>query len=239
MNGQAESLKSFNVSEGKTSGITRSTTEGTSTNISDGTNESTSDRDWRGLKNKLTGGSGLGLMGAGVAVAAGMAFPPAVAALPALMGSGTLSIVGSSLLGLMGQRSTGTSHSESRGTSHSITDGMSEGQSNTISHNVVNKHIESISEHLFYHGKRLETGKAIGMWKVGTYLLTSKEADAKGGTMQLRSILSGQESIFEPIRITDISNIIDATKSFGVFQPPSTLSCTDELARLYVSNSSS
>lgn len=220
MNGQAESLKSFNVSEGKTSGITRSTTDGTSTNTTDGTNESTSSRDWKGLKNKLTGGSGLGLMGAGVALAAGIAFPPVVAALPALMSSGALSIAGSSLLGMMGQRSTGTSHSESTGTSHSITEGMSEGQSNTISHNVVNKHIESISEHLFYHGKRLETGKAIGMWKVGTYLLTSKEADAKGGTMQLRSILSGQESIFEPIRITDISNVIDATKSFGAFQSP-------------------
>lgn len=74
----------------------------------------------------------------------------------------------------------------------------------------MNKHIESVAEHLFYHSKRLETGKAIGMWKVGTYLLASKESDIKGGAMQLRSILSGQESIFEPIRITDVSNVIDA-----------------------------
>ena len=80
------------------------------------------------------------------------------------------SSIGGTLLGLMPQKTTGTSHSETKGTSHSITEGMSESQSQTISHNVVNKHIESVSEHLFYHSKRLETGKAIGMWKVGTYL---------------------------------------------------------------------
>ena len=97
---------------------------------------------------------------------------------------------------------------------------MSEGQSHNVSHNVVNKHIEAISEHLFYHSKRLETGKAIGMWKVGTYLLTGKESEAKGGAMQLRSILSGQESIFEPIRITNISNVLSFQNSFVSFQSP-------------------
>ena len=90
---------------------------------------------------------------------------------------------------------------------------MSDSQSQTVSRNVVNKHIEAVSEHLFYHSKRLESGKALGMWKVGAYLMTGKEADVKGGSMQLRSILSGQESIFEPIRITDISNVINPPKS--------------------------
>ena len=107
---------------------------------------------------------------------------------------------GSTLLGLMGNKSKSKSHSDSYGGSKVVTEGMSESQSQTVSHNVVNKHIEAISEHLFYHGKRLETGKAIGMWKVGAYLITSRESDAKAGTMQLRSILSGQESIYEPIR---------------------------------------
>lgn len=228
MNGQAESLKSFNVSEGRTSGISKSITDGTSSSTTDGTSSSTTAKDWSGIKNKLLGITGIGTTGAGVigglAIAAGISFPPALAALPALVGASTLisagSSIGGTLLGLMPQKTTGTSHSETKGTSHSITEGMSESQSQTISHNVVNKHIESVSEHLFYHSKRLETGKAIGMWKVGTYLLTGKESDAKGGAMQLRSILSGQESIFEPIRITDVSNIIDPTKSFGTFQSP-------------------
>lgn len=220
MNGQAESLKSFNLSEGRTSGISRSVSDGTSNNITSGTSESKSGRDWNGIKNKLIGGAGIGLIGTGLAIAAGISFPPTIAALPALVGTGALSSAGGTLLGLMSQKTTGTSYSESTGTSHTITEGMSEGQSHNVSHNVVNKHIEAISEHLFYHSKRLETGKAIGMWKVGTYLLTGKESEAKGGAMQLRSILSGQESIFEPIRITNISNVLSFQNSFVSFQSP-------------------
>lgn len=220
MNGQAESLKSFNLSEGRTSGISRSVSDGTSNNITSGTSESKSGRDWNGIKNKLIGGAGIGLIGTGLAIAAGISFPPTIAALPALVGTGALSSAGGTLLGLMSQKTTGTSYSESTGTSHTITEGMSEGQSHNVSHNVVNKHIEAISEHLFYHSKRLETGKAIGMWKVGTYLLTGKESEVKGGAMQLRSILSGQESIFEPIRITNISNVLSFQNSFVSFQSP-------------------
>lgn len=220
MNGQAESLKSLNLSEGRTKGITKSVTDGASTNISNGTNESVSGRNWSGDKNKLLGIAGLGFVGAGIAIAAGISFPPAMAALPALVGTQALSGIGNTLLGMMGQKSTGTSHSESTGTNHSVTEGMSDSQSQTVSRNVVNKHIESVSEHLFYHSKRLETGKAIGMWKVGAYLLSGKESDAKGGSMQLRSIISGQESVFEPIRITDISSVINPTNSFGQLQAP-------------------
>ena len=120
----------------------------------------------------------------------------------------------------MGNKSKSKSHSDSYGGSKVVTEGMSESQSQTVSHNVVNKHIEAISEHLFYHGKRLETGKAIGMWKVGAYLITSRESDAKAGTMQLRSILSGQESIYEPIRITNISDSIQIANSFARLQSP-------------------
>lgn len=103
--------------------------------------------------------------------------------------------------------------------SYGVTDSTSEGTSFSKTKRDFSE-LESVSEHLFYYSKRLETGKAIGMWKVGTYLMTEKEADAKGGAMQLRSILSGQESIFEPIRITDISEIVDPQKSFALYQSP-------------------
>ena len=39
--------------------------------------------------------------------------------------------------------------------------------------------------------------------------MAEKKSDIQGAALQLRSILSGQESIFEPIRIHDISNILD------------------------------
>lgn len=223
MNGQAESLKSFNISEGMTKGLSRSVTDGTNWNHTDGTSASKSGKDWAGAWNKIKGSAGLGLVIGGVAVAAGVAFPPAAAAMSALassVGATGAITAGNALLGLMGNKTTGESHSDSYGGSHSITEGMSESQSQTVSHNVVNKHIEAVSEHLFYHSKRFETGKAIGMWQVGAYLLAEKESDIKGGSMQLRSILSGQESIYEPIRITDISNVVNARNSFGQLQAP-------------------
>lgn len=223
MNGQAESLKSFNLSEGMTKGLSRSVTDGSTWNHTDGTSSSKSGKDWSGAWNKLKGGAGVGLVLGGVAAAACVAFPPAAAAMSAVASSvsaaGAIS-AGNVLLGLMGNKSVGESHSDSYGGSHSVTEGMSESQSQTVSHNVVNKHIEAVSEHLFYQGKRLETGKAIGMWKVGAYLLAEKESDIKGGSMQLRSILSGQESIYEPVRITDISTIVNPQKSFGQLQAP-------------------
>lgn len=220
MNGQAESMKSFNVAEGRTDGITKSFTEGNTFTHTDGTSESISKKDWRGVTNKFLGATGLtatlGSVGVGIALAAGVSFPPALAAIPALTASSVVmsagNAIGGTLLGLMPQRTTSENHSDSYGTTNSITEGMSQSQSETISHNVVSKHIEAISEHLFYHSKRLESGKALGMWKVGAYLMAEKESDAKGGAMQLRSILSGQESIFEPIRITDISDIVNDTK---------------------------
>ena len=159
----------------------------------------------------------------GVAVAASVAFPPAAAAMGAVassIGAGGAIAAGNTLLGLMGNKSVGESHSDSYGGSHSVTDGMSQSQSETVSHNVINKHIESIAEHLFFHGKRLETGKAIGMWKVGAYLIASNEPDVKSGTMQLRSILSGQESIYEPIRITSLSDVLKIEDSLGKLQSP-------------------
>lgn len=99
-----------------------------------------------------------------------------------------------------------------KGTSDSDTVGTNESKSQSISRNVVNKHIEAVSEHLFYHSKRFETGKAIGLWNVGVYLMTDKKSDIQAEAMQLRSILSGQESIFEPIRIHDISIAVDDIK---------------------------
>lgn len=219
MNGQAESMKSFNVTEGRSLGSSRSHTLTDGTSTSEGI--STSKKDYSKLGK-------LAMQGTGIALAASF-FPAAqsvlegatevggqlVAGAVSMMGFGAArSLVGSLTPSKTISSTTGTNHSESDSTS------TNEGQSQSLSRNIVNKHIESVSEHLFYHSKRLETGKAIGMWKVGTYLLASKESDIKGGAMQLRSILSGQESIFEPIRITDISNVIETEQSIGRFQSP-------------------
>jgi len=212
MNGQAESLKSMNVTEGKNQGWSQSQsqsygesyTKGTSTSVS------TTKKDFSGIGKAVTG---LGI--------AASVFPAAGAVL-----NGAANLAGtamSAVAGLYGlntiidafvpQKTTSESTSESYGTSTTSTESQSinAGQSQSLSRNIVNKHIEAVSEHLFYHSKRFETGKAIGMWKAGVYLMAERKTDLQGASMQLRSILSGQESIFEPIRVHDISNIMGET----------------------------
>ena len=219
MNGQAESMKSFNLTEGRSQGSSKShtITEGTSTSES----ISTTTKDYSKIGK-------LAMQGTGLSLAASF-FPAAQSVLEGATEVGGQLVAGAvSMLGigvanslvnsLTPTKSIGTTSSTNYSTSTIVS--TNEGQSQSLSRNIVSKHIESVSEHLFYHSKRFETGKAIGMWSVGVYLLASKESDIKGGALQLRSILSGQESIFEPIRITDISNIIETDNSIGNFQAP-------------------
>ncbi|WP_291589221.1 ATP-binding protein [Bacteroides sp.] len=169
-NGQAESLKSFNFSEGTSEGTNESFTQ------AKGIIEGISDSISRKKIDKYE------ILDAGLLLASSF-FPPASVAVASCISRKTESI------------------------------GINQSQNKSISQNLVNKHIESVSEHLFYHSKRFETGKAIGCWNVGVYLMAEKEADIQSASLQLRSILSGQESIFEPVRIHDISSLVDEEKN--------------------------
>lgn len=214
MNGQAESLKSMNVTEGlsrgRSSSLTSSHTEGTSSS------ESFQKKDFSKMGKLALQATGLGMAASffpaaqsvmdGVADASG-------ALLAGAAGMLGFSAVGNIINSLSPTKTTATSTNSSDSTS--TTQGTNESQSQSLSRNIVNKHIEAVSEHLFYQSKRLETGKAIGLWKVGVYLLAEKKSDIQGAALQLRSILSGQESIFEPIRIHDITNILDEEDRSG------------------------
>ncbi len=205
-NGKAESLKSFNFSEnmsssiGKTVSDAYSVTEGTS--ITDGSSKS--------------GKSAWGTVAAGLMLASYI-FPPAGAITTAISTAGAIleganTIAGSNLVGDFTPTKT-KSHSETKNHSktdtHTESDSYTEQQGKSVSQNVVNKQIEAASEHLFYHSKRFETGKAIGCWSVGVYLLSDSKHDLQSASMQLKSIVSGQESIFEPIRIHHIQDVVD------------------------------
>lgn len=203
-NGQAESLKSFNFSESASEGTNSSYSKAKS--ISDSVSESTStektDKKWM-------------LAGAGLLLASAI-FPPAaaVASTAVAINEGMKDLAGINLLSEFAPKKTttkGTSHTE--GTTETESTGFSQNQSKSISRNLVNKHIEAVSEHLFYHSKRFETGKAIGCWEVGVYLMAEDRSDIQGASLQLKSILSGQESIFEPVRIHDISALVDKDKN--------------------------
>lgn len=214
MNGQAESLKSMNVTEGlsrgKSSSFTSSHTEGISSS------ESCQKKDFSKMGKLALQATGLGMAASffpaaqsvmdGVADAGG-------ALLAGAAGMLGFSAVGNIINSLSPTKTTSTSTNSSDSTS--TTQGTNESQSQSLSRNIVNKHIEAVSEHLFYQSKRLETGKAIGLWKVGVYLMAEKKSDIQGAALQLRSILSGQESIFEPIRIHDITSILDEEDRSG------------------------
>ncbi|NDV59084.1 ATP-binding protein [Bacteroides sp. 519] len=193
-NGQAESLKTFNFSENQSSSMSK--TLSLSKSITDGTNESTS-------KKNIWGTLGAGLM------LASILFPPAGAITTAVaVLDGANRIMGGNLLSEFTPTKTkGTSHSET--TQEGKTDAFSEQQGKSISSNIVNKQIESVSEHLFYHSKRYELGKALGCWSVGVYLLSDYKNELQSASMQLKSIVSGQESTFEPIRIHHIEDVVD------------------------------
>lgn len=212
MNGQAESLKSLNVTEGMSQGTSSSHTSSHTDSHSTSVSESVSKRDFTKLGKMAVAATGLG-MAASVFPAAGAVLSGCVDAAGALT-SAAVGLLGGSVLGnlvsgLMPQKTTSHSTSVSVSDTKSQTIGVNESKSQSMSRNLVNKHIESVSEHLFYHSKRIETGKAIGLWNVGVYLMADKKSDLQGGSLQLRSILSGQESIFEPIRIHDISSILE------------------------------
>lgn len=193
LNGQAESLKSFNYSENEGSSIAKADTS----------NSNVTKKDF-----STKGATWLAGLGGGAAIVGTiMSFIPETG----LAGMGIAGL-GGLATSFIPQKTEGTSHSET----------FTESQAKTISNNVVSKHVEAISEHLFYHSKRFETGKAIGMWSVGAYLLGTDEDDLLSVSMQMSSILSGQESIFEPIRIHDISRVENLRKdvSFGKMKVP-------------------
>lgn len=212
MNGQAESLKSMNVTEGLTEGTSSTHSTSHTDSHSDRISESLSKKDFSKLGKAAMAATGLGIA-ASVFPAAGAVLEGCTDAAGALA-SAAVNIAGGAAIaniitGLMPQKTTtkGTTDTTSDTTSDSY--GTNESKSQSLSRNIVNKHIEAVSEHLFYQSKRFESGKAIGLWKVGVYLMTEKKSDITAGALQLRSILSGQESVFEPIRIHDISDLMD------------------------------
>lgn len=213
--GQIESIKSINISKSVQEGSSIAHTEGHSKFESWSHTEGESCKDYKK-------GLGAAMLGAGIYMAAGLFFPPAMAILPglgnALEGATLSSNPLATFLGLSGisgmnvlsgfvpVRSTSDTHT--KGTSEQISDtttyskSMTEGLSKTL----VNKHAEAAANELNLYAKRFETAKAIGAWNVSCLLFT--EFSNPSSSLQLRSILSGEESTLEPIRIHDISTII-------------------------------
>lgn len=205
--GQAESLKSFSYSENTSNSISVALNK--SKAICDSSSES------KQVKSRW------GMVGAGIMLASAI-FPPAGALTTALaIVDGANTIAGSNLLAEFSpSKTTGISHSET--TTEGRTDTTSKTTGQSISSNIVNKQIEAVTEQLSAYSKRLETGKALGVWSVGVYLMAENRHDIQGASMQLKSITSGQGSTFEPIRIHHIEDVIGKSipQTLGSFSSP-------------------
>lgn len=207
---QAESFKSFTVSHSMQEGISKSVTETVSRTIGTTTTEGKSKRDIKAAMHSLLE------VGAFIG-AATLVFPPLVPLVGATVSAaasaaGAAATLGVSLgaAGLLAsfipQKSTSTSVNKQYSTSKAETDGLTSSYATTLGGTMVNGHMEAIAEQLKIYHTRLQEGKARGMWQVGCYLFTDSENTTSH--IQLKSILSGEASRIEPIRIHDISQFV-------------------------------
>lgn len=207
MQGQAESMKSFSFAESMQRGFNKSISEAHSItqSESDALGESRKDPKMIG-KAFLVGG---GLIAAGVAFPAILPFVNVLGFLASPLSNGGMGGI-NVLSALIPQKS--KTHTTQNGTTDTTTktEGESESYTRSITKNLVNTHIANVIEHLNKQRIRYEEGKAIGMWNVGCYLFSNS-----GNTtspLQLKSILSGKESMYEPIRFHDITSFCEKSE---------------------------
>jgi hypothetical protein len=229
MLGQAQSLKSFSFAEGMQLGTSESISHAHTVFESWTESESSSAKDATSL-------TGLALLVGGLSLAAGLAFSPALGILPvaagfagdatgqaiaSLLGMGDFGGLLNMLSGFVPTKTSGFSKESGYSDTDTKTSSESQTYSKTLTQHLVNSHIESVCKHLSVHSKRFEQGIAKGIWQVGCYLLT--EQSDFSSRFQLKAILSGKKSIYEPIRIHNITDKFDKVNRHycnGFVAPP-------------------
>lgn len=201
MSGQAESFKSFSITNSIQKGTTDTITESITNAVSKSSTKGTSRRD-------TAAAVVTSLVGIGLTLGA-VAFPP-IGAIAALGGGAAGMIGAASVMGLLNslipQKSSSETVTKQESKSSSTAHGLSESYSMSLTSTVVNGHVNSVIELLMSHRNRFVMGKAKGMWQVGCYLFTDQ--DNSTSHIQLKSILSGYQSRLEPIRVHDITSLL-------------------------------
>lgn len=212
---QAESFKGFSISES----LQKSENTSDSHTVAETVTETIS-----GEINQSNTTRNVILAVTGLAVATAILYPPALSVVPAVAGKiksiprlqSSLNILNlgsqaQSLAMAKGfiprQTTPKTDKSTTKSETDSTTHGFSESYSKSVSQTISNAHIEASVEHLKKHAERFQLGKATGMWEVGCYVFTDSE-DCSILASQVKAVLSGKESIYEPIRIHDVSDLI-------------------------------
>lgn len=82
------------------------------------------------------------------------------------------------------------------------------------------QYAEHVTDH---HVERLNEGRNLGFWNTGVYVLGTSDKDIKTVTGILRSVYSGRESYYEPIRLHTFgkdSNAVSIVKRFELLKIP-------------------
>jgi len=203
--GKAESLKSFQVSDSVSKAVADSWshTEGTSSTVSQREMST-------GQKLGVGAIVGVGVAAAGCAALAAVA-PPLLPAFLATKGAATLLGLGAGLaksgilmpLSLAGGAliSGAKTKSEAKSATDTISRSVTESESTSFSRTIVNKHAEATVKLIEAQIKRLQLCAGVGAWEVGTYLIGEDDATADIGANVIRSLVSGDDSYQEPVRI--------------------------------------
>src|SRR5258708_682480 len=87
------------------------------------------------------------------------------------------------------------------GESFSFSEGVGSSVAQTLGKEYVNSHAQAVIKLLEQYTARFEHARASGSWNVSIYFLAARQEEVIDGAIRLRSLLSGETSAFEPIRI--------------------------------------
>lgn len=107
------------------------------------------------------------------------------------------------------QASEGTTQTSTEAEGHSVseTTGWSQSTAQTFGQEYINAHAQAAEAQIKKYIERFEQARALGCWNVGVYLLAENPYILQNISAQLRSLLSGNNSVFEPIRTHDLQRV--------------------------------
>ncbi len=108
------------------------------------------------------------------------------------------------------QEMSGTSEQHQVGSSHQRTNGMTESESTTISGAITvertNKTADYLSRQFDEMHQRAQNGRGVGMWRVGTTLLSREPATCEKAASIYAGMVSGEKSHIDPVRAHFVDN---------------------------------
>jgi len=107
----------------------------------------------------------------------------------------------------MSGSSTSDSISDSRTTGVTETEGTTSSESLSFGREYLNKHAEACEKLLEKTIERFEIARGQGCWNVGYYLLSKQDEISNQGQAQLKAVISGEKSSFEPVRSHDLKSV--------------------------------